>query len=89
MLVVGGAFLDPSVEEILLLLTEGHLGFWRRHDLALVVRADEEMQVAFFQIPRDDAEESAEVGDGMFTGIEAEVGLLVFRIRALPDVLCE
>jgi len=44
------------------------------------------MQVAFFQISGDDAEVSAEVGDGMFTGIEAEVGFLVFRIRAVAFV---
>ena len=41
------------------------------------------VEFAPVEVAGSDAEVAAEVGDGVFAGVEAEVGLLVLRIRAV------
>lgn len=78
--VVGCAFLDPAVEEVLLGVVEAEFGFEGRHDLVSIVGADEVVEVALLEVAGGDAGVAAEVGDGVFAGIETEVGFLIFGV---------
>ena len=81
--VVFPAFLDPTVEQILLLLRKRKLGFRRGHQLFGLVGPNAPVNLRILQASRRQPDHAFMVFRCLFERIQAKVRFLILRIRAM------
>ena len=80
---VFGTLIDPALDDVDLLLSEGHPIFRRRHEIDLVIGDETIKEFTVFGIARNDTVVIPQIGRGVLEGIDAEIGFLVLGIGAM------
>ena len=78
-----GALFDPLFQQFFLGGRESEIGVGRRHELILRLAVQAFDKFAFSGISRHNTEVAAEIGVGVFGGIEAKLGVLVLGVGAV------